>query len=161
MKNIKNRTDKRERCFVMSTLLSNDTMIIAEPERIQAESILNEACDRPLEGLSATIDGKSFSIPPDLSSFLVRVIEHAATGSAVRIITMPQELTTTEAATMLGVSRPTLVKFIDSGALVAKKVGSHSRLKSDDVIAFRLSRETARNVAFQELREIADALGEE
>ena len=60
-----------------------------------------------------------------------------AEGRPVSVTTMPENLTTTAAAGLLGLSRPTLMKFIREGRIPAHKVGSHHRLPSTDVLALR------------------------
>ncbi|HZK04577.1 MAG TPA: helix-turn-helix domain-containing protein [Actinomycetaceae bacterium] len=72
--------------------------------------------------------------------------------------TLPKELTTTTAAGILGVSRPTLMKMIGRGEIPAHKVGTHSRLFSRDVLEFRRAQREDARKAFEELRELEDLL---
>ncbi|KQX06653.1 hypothetical protein ASC59_02020 [Leifsonia sp. Root1293] len=69
---------------------------------------------------------------------------------------MPQELTTTVAAELLGVSRPTFMKYIQTGAITSRIVGTHHRVKAQDVIALREERNLARVGALAALREVLD-----
>jgi excisionase family DNA binding protein len=66
-------------------------------------------------------------------------------------------MTTTVAADVIGVSRPTLVKMIDRGDIAAHRVGTHRRLRRDDVLAARAARRRVRQAAAQELLEAGEA----
>ena len=52
----------------------------------------------------------------------------------------PEILTTSEAAAILGLSRPTLAKWADEGRIPSHKAGTHRRFKREDVFAFREQR---------------------
>ncbi len=97
--------------------------------------------------------------PEELSSILSTVVRIIADGGTVTIGSTPPEVTTTTAASMLGVSRPTLMKLIRAGELSAYKVGTHTRLKSADVTEYADRRSAARRAALDELRDYEDALG--
>jgi excisionase family DNA binding protein len=79
------------------------------------------------------------------------VVDAVAAGAAVTVGALPDELTTTAAAELLGVSRPTLMKLIGSGEVAAHKVGTHTRLRTADVVAFRRARLARQRRAFEEL----------
>ena len=65
---------------------------------------------------------------------------------------MPEKLSSTSAAELLGVSRPTLMKWAKEGRINSFKVGTHTRFNRDDVLALKRSMEKNRNDAFEELR---------
>jgi excisionase family DNA binding protein len=69
---------------------------------------------------------------------------------------VPEDVTTTTAAKLLGVSRPTLMKMIAGGDLPSHKVGTHARLKADQVLAFKRARLARQRKAFDELLDLED-----
>lgn len=78
----------------------------------------------------------------ELPQELFEILKQAATalehGQSVNIIARDQEITTQQAAELLGVSRPTVVKLIDSGELRAHVPGAVRRkLRLADVLAYR------------------------
>ena len=79
-----------------------------------------------------------------------------ARGGAVTITSLPKEMTTTTAAAVLGVSRPTLMAMIREGRIPAHRVGSHHRLLADDVFAERSARRARERAAFVDLQEALD-----
>src|SRR5262249_29697791 len=78
--------------------------------------------------------GQMMPIPSALAGLMRAVIEGVSRGSTVTIHSLPRELTTTTAAKMLGISRPTLMKLIAEEKLPAHRVGSHTRVLASDVI---------------------------
>jgi excisionase family DNA binding protein len=141
-----------------TTLLSNGTVVIDEELRTQAAALVRQAHDNAFTGVIVTVDdGREIRLSPDLGTFITRVLERAAHG-AVSVMTLPDELTTTTAAELLGVSRPTLMKLVKSDRIPSKKVGSHTRLDTADVLAFRNARDEKRDAAFASLRGVDDEI---
>src|SRR5699024_11326343 len=70
---------------------------------------------RELEGewdrQQAGLEPEPLAIPPELRELLRQVVVAFARGKAVTVTTTPEEVTTTEAARELGISRPTLMKM--------------------------------------------------
>ena len=84
---------------------------------------------------------------------LQTVLQAMASGATITVMTTPAEITTSTAAAMLGVSRPTVIKMIRDGALPAHKVGSHTRLLTDDVVVAKRARRERERAAFAALLE--------
>lgn len=61
-------------------------------------------------------------------------------SDAVTIAPQTMKLTTQQAADLLGVSRPTVVRLITDGTLSAERIGNRHRLLLDDVLAYREQR---------------------
>lgn len=96
------------------------------------------------------------TVPPEIGRILQEVLHVMANGGTVTIGAIPDELTTSAAAALLGVSRPTLMKLIRDEVLPSHRVGSHTRLKADDVLAERSARRGRQRAAFAALRELED-----
>jgi len=97
-------------------------------------------------------------IPASAFHFLSTILEHMAAGKAVSIIPADAEITTQQAADMLNVSRPHVVKLLEEGELPFHKVGTHRRIKLKDLEAYRASMEKEREEALTELTRISQEL---
>lgn len=83
---------------------------------------------------------------------IVRVcVEFIAEGQPVAVVPVEDEIGTQEAADMLKVSRPYLVKLLDSNALPSRKVGVQRRVKIQDVLDYKAREKQARVKVLEEL----------
>lgn len=82
-------------------------------------------------------DGQAVDVPRELIELLKSIVEHLRSGQGVSVSALDAELTTTEAADLLNVSRPHLIKQLEAGGLGYRMVGTHRRIRLFDVIAFR------------------------
>ena len=69
-----------------------------------------------------------------------------------------QELTSQEAAGLLGVSRPHLIKLLDRGELPFHRVGTHRRIRIEDVLEYRERRRAERKAGLDELARLSEHL---
>jgi excisionase family DNA binding protein len=98
-------------------------------------------------------------LPPGVSQLIQTLLSEVAQGHAVQIIPVHAELRTQEAADLLGVSRPHLVKLLDEGVLPSWKVGAHRRVRLAELLAYRDRREAAARQAMQDLTDLDQELG--
>jgi excisionase family DNA binding protein len=91
-------------------------------------------------------EGQQIELPGTVYRVLVQVVEALAAGKAVTVSPQEPQLTTQQAADLLGVSRPTVVRMIESGELAAERNGNRRRLLLSDVLAYR-ERRRARQYA--------------
>ncbi len=80
-------------------------------------------------------------LPESVYRALLTVVEIMAAGDAVTIVPLHRQLTTNEAANLLHVSRPFLIKLLESSAIPYSKTGSHRRIRLADVLAYRERRD--------------------
>jgi excisionase family DNA binding protein len=101
-------------------------------------------------------DGAHTPLPAAVYEVLYYVILAMARGQAVTIAPHHQQLTTQEAANILGVSRPTLVRMLDDGLMPYTQPGRHRRVLLRDVLAYQELRRVARLAAVDELVDISE-----
>jgi len=102
--------------------------------------------------------GERIDLPDSALEALRVIIETMARGQAVTVVPHDQELTSQEAADILHVSRPHLVKLLDHGELPFHRVGTHRRIRIEDVLAYRDRRDAEREAALGELARLSEEL---
>jgi excisionase family DNA binding protein len=101
-------------------------------------------------------DGGEVEIPVSAFAALRAVVRDMAQGLTITLIPHDKELTTKEAADILNMSRPFLVKLLDRGEIPYHRVGTHRRLNVEDVLAYREVRATRRREKLRELTELSE-----
>ena len=96
-------------------------------------------------------------LPPQVLELLVDVLSKVAADQPVSIVTPDAIFTTQQAADMLNVSRPYVVKLIDNGDLPAEKVGRHRRIRASDLEEFRQRQQMEARRAAREMTRLAGA----
>ena len=104
-------------------------------------------------------DGVTIELPEGIHSLLVSIVENLKAGNGVTVIPMHAELTTVEAAEILNVSRPFLIKQLEGGAVPFHMVGTHRRLRLADVLAYRDRMESQAADALAAMTAEAEELG--
>ena len=90
-------------------------------------------------------------LPAGAVSLLMDILEAMAAGRGVSIIPENAELTTVQAAEILNVSRPFLIKLLTEGALPYRKVGKHRRILMEDVRRNKNRTDRAREAVLDQL----------
>jgi excisionase family DNA binding protein len=139
-------------------VMANGSLLVDDAVRRDAEKFIEQAHDRNVTAGSFVLDdGTTLKLDRNLAELLQFVIRGLPSGS-VSMQSVPAEMTSTTAASVLGISRPTLMKMVNDGLLASHKVGAHHRFKHEDVSALVGARRAARLEAFAKLRELDEAL---
>lgn len=104
-------------------------------------------------------DGTDLQLPKAVTPLLIKILTEMAQGNAVTLIPLHAELTTQEAANLLNISRPYLNKLLERGDIAHHKVGSHRRIKFQDLEIYRIAREKHRQDSLSELAKQAQEEG--
>ncbi|MHB2253417.1 helix-turn-helix domain-containing protein [Corynebacterium aurimucosum] len=131
-----------------ATLINDRVMIDdAMVENLQSLPSLGTATFRATDA-----EGRTVTLPIDVQRLISQVLASLAQRGEVTVSRVPEELTSTVAAEILGVSRPTLMKWVKEGKIVAHKCGTHARFKRDNVLELKRKRAKERMRAFNEWR---------
>jgi excisionase family DNA binding protein len=88
--------------------------------------------------------GELVTIPKKALSLLVVLLSNMAEGKSITVLPSDSEVSTQQAADMLNVSRPHIVKLLEKGEIPFNKVGSHRRIKLADLINYEKKLEETR-----------------
>lgn len=110
-----------------------------------------------------SVEGESgqetIPLPASFLRVLAQALEEVAEGRPVSVAPADEELTTSEAAELLNVSRPYLVKLLEKKKIPYRKVGTHRRIRRHDVLAYKEKMRVEAEEALQELADQAQELG--
>jgi excisionase family DNA binding protein len=98
------------------------------------------------------------SIPASALQLLGSMLTEFAKGNAITMFPVHAELTTQQAADLLGVSRPFLVEQLEKGDLQFRKVGTHRRVLYKDLMEYKQSMDRKRHETLDELAAQAQEL---
>jgi excisionase family DNA binding protein len=103
--------------------------------------------------------GEEIALPESVFFVLERVAEVMARGDSITVVPVGREVTTQQAANLLNVSRQYLVRLLDEGRIPFRKTGKHRRLRIDDVLSFKATRDADRRAGLRELSRMTQELG--
>jgi excisionase family DNA binding protein len=146
----------------MSVLIEKAGTVVPSEEdaRLAAESSRVLALRRPDHALRVQLDdGRVLTLPVAAARLLEHLLTEMAHGNAVTLIPVHAELTTQEAADYLNVSRPYLIRLLEENAIRFHKVGTHRRVRFQDLKAYKERIDAKREKAMNELVAEAQELG--
>lgn len=102
---------------------------------------------------------EAIELPEIVFQLLRQIVHQMGEGKMVAIENIEEILTTQEAADMLRVSRPYLIKLLEEGKIPFTKVGLHRRIRFEDIRAYQRQREAEQEKGLQKLARISQELG--
>jgi excisionase family DNA binding protein len=103
--------------------------------------------------------GQDLIVPRSAVELLRDVLAGMSAGKMINIVPMAKELTTQQAADFLNVSRPYLIALLEQGEINYTQVGTHRRVRFDDLLAYKQKMVAKSQSAMDELMQISQELG--
>ena len=113
--------------------------------------------DSETSSVSVRVGDETVVLPENANRAVRSLLRDLATGVPVHVIPADAELTTQQAADLLGLSRTYIVRLIDQGSLPAHMAGTHRRLSASEVLAYR-ERRASKLAALGQLTEADEEL---
>ena len=111
-----------------------------------SETVLPPDDLRDLEPLKTLLP----SLPPAIRKGAQAFVDALSQGEAVRVESISPMLTTSQAASILNISRMTLVKLLDAGKIPFEQPSVHRLVRLDDVLAYKRERSVKRATYFED-----------
>jgi excisionase family DNA binding protein len=119
--------------------------------------------DHPREGEPVHLtleEGKeTVTVPRVVLDLLVRVLANLASGQGVTLVPAHAELTTQQAADLLNVSRPYLIKLLGEQKIDYRTVGTHRRITASSLMDYKARDDAERRKAADELAAMTREMG--
>lgn len=135
-----------------------DVTLAREAGRTLAAVLATGAAVRQVDIRDSSGRVRSVQMPAAALQLLQDVLDQIEKGCAVSVVPVHAELTTQEAAQMLGVSRPFFVQMLEKGDIPFHKIGTHRRVRYRDVLDYKKRLDAQRREALEVLTEQAQAL---
>jgi excisionase family DNA binding protein len=127
---------------------------------------MSEALDHPQALRIALVEQEAdgserarLEVPPESLRLLSQILALMARQQTFVLYPESSELTTKQAAEVLGVSRPFLIRVLEAGEIPYRKVGRHRRVLMKDVLRYKQTTHVKREAEMDELVKISEEMG--
>ncbi|MCW2604911.1 MAG: putative excisionase [Pseudonocardiales bacterium] len=112
---------------------------IVDPPADDLSRLAGVLCGRTTGVCTVDVDGLSAAVPDSVREVLADIVAALARGESISVVSHEPTVTTQEAADLIGVSRPTLVRLLERGEIAYDQPGSHRRVSLRDVVSYQRS----------------------
>lgn len=148
----------------METLEHNPIAVAADEQSVlnKLEGVLGKVVENQSNSGKVQLvgsDGEFIERPDSILNVLRQVVNYMVEGKVVSLTSINKELTTQEAAALLNVSRPFLIKILEQGKLNYRLVGTHRRIHFDDLMDYKRGCDRKRSQLLDEMVQISEEAG--
>ncbi len=137
-----------------------DAVLARESSRLLATRKLNRQTSARIRFVDDGGDeAETVSVPTSALRLFLHLLTEMSQGHSVALVPTHAELTTQQAADILNVSRPYVVKLLDEGKIPSRAVGKYRRVRFDDLMAYKRKDDDARAKILDQLTAEAQELG--
>jgi len=118
-----------------------------------------QATGSPEGHLFIGMDGLKADLPEPVVMLLRQIVPRLLRGEGLMLVPVHQQLTTQEAADLLNVSRPFLIRLLDQDEIPYMKTGTHRRIRLHDLLSYKRRRDATRRQALDRLAALSQEYG--
>lgn len=104
-------------------------------------------------------NGESIELPGSVLDLLQQLVRELRQGHVVSVVSLDRELTTQQAADLLNVSRPYLIKLLEEGRIPYLKTGTHRRVGLQALMEYKAQRDEERRRGLALLTQMSQEMG--
>ena len=136
-----------------------DALLARESSRRLATHKFGKQSSVHIQLLDNDKEAETVTVPTSALRLFLYLLTEMSQGNAVTLIPTHAEMTSQQAADLLNVSRPYLVKLLDEGKIPCRTVGKNRRVRFDDLMAYKRKDDDARAKILDQLTAEAQELG--
>jgi excisionase family DNA binding protein len=148
----------QSRLFEAALPVAREVAVANQGQRDLAAFLSTQLETQQMQIFDERNEAHMVELPTSALRLLVDILSELADGNAVKVVPIHAELTTQEAADLMNVSRPHLVKLLETGGLPFHKTGKHRRVRFSDLMTYKKAQEQASAAAMEELAAQAQAM---
>ena len=133
--------------------------LATQSSRILAKQMNSHSKTQKIKVESERGKEEQILIPSVAYELLLEILSQMSQGNAVTLVPVHAELTTQKAANLLNVSRPHLIKLLESGEIPFRKVGTHRKILAEDLFKYKSDIDAKRSQSLDELTAMTEELG--
>ncbi len=141
------------------TVRPDEAVKAAKVAAYRVNNILREHPDDATVPLRSGDGDEDLTVPREAAELLMRILGSIAAGQPVTVIPDHAELTTQQAADILNVSRPHLIKLLEEGKIAYRLVGTHRRVEAASVRVYRSQSRANQRDAADALSSLTEEMG--
>lgn len=135
-----------------------DIKLSTESSRVLASITNSHSHTQKITVESESGKPESLLIPSVAYELLIDILSQISQGNAVTIVPVQAELSTQQAANLLNVSRPYLIKLLESKEIPYRKIGKHRRILAQDLYQYKADIDAKRSQSLDELTALSEEL---
>ncbi len=144
---------------IQAEAATNESVLARESGRALAALLSEQTAQSESVSLRIGSDDTVITLPASALHLMAQLLAEMGRGNTVALVPVEREISTFEAADMLNVSRPYLIKLLEAGAIPFRRVGTHRRVALQNLLEYKRADDAKSAAILDDLTAEAQELG--